>query len=54
MLLSRLLEAYAMALAVTGQHAEALQVSDRALQCCAGLLWINRSARRCTTPWAGS
>ncbi len=31
-LLSRLLEAYAMALAATGQHAEALQVSDRALQ----------------------
>ncbi|MFD6663676.1 tetratricopeptide repeat protein [Micromonospora chalcea] len=36
-LLSRLLEAYAMALAATGQHAEALQVSDRALQLLRGL-----------------
>ncbi|MFI7217941.1 tetratricopeptide repeat protein [Micromonospora maritima] len=36
-LLSRLLEPYAMALAATGQHAEALQVSDRALQLLRGL-----------------
>ncbi|WP_244933268.1 tetratricopeptide repeat protein [Micromonospora tulbaghiae] len=36
-LLSRLLEAYTMALAATGQHAEALQVSDRVLQLLRGL-----------------
>ncbi|MFI0797008.1 tetratricopeptide repeat protein [Micromonospora rubida] len=36
-LLSLLLEPYAMALAATGHHAEALQVSDRALQLQRGL-----------------